>query len=67
MKGDSGDKGPVGSRGPTGKHGVDGPECPPGKIGKMGPLEADVELGHVVKKVTRETLSVLLNKRCTRC
>ena len=43
-------KGSVGSQGPAGKRGVEGPGGPPGKIGKWA------------KKVTRETLAVLVNK-----
>ena len=42
LKGTSGDKGPVGSRGPAGKRGAEGHECPPGNIGKMGPVEGDI-------------------------
>ena len=63
LKGDSGDKGPIGSRGPSGKHGVEGSEGPPGKIGKMGPVGSKGGIGpHVVRKVARETLVVLVNK-----
>ena len=59
LKGAFGDKGPVGIRGPTRKRGVEEPEGPPGEIGKMGPV---VELGHVVKKATRKTVVMLVNK-----
>ena len=61
LKGGSGDKGSVGSRGSTGKRNVEGHEGPPGKSCKMGLLEAELELEHVVKKVTRETLAVFVN------
>ena len=57
LKGDS-----AGSRGPTGKCGVEGPEGPHGKMVKRDLLKAEVELEHMVKKATRETLVVLVKK-----
>ena len=62
LQGDSGDKGPVGSRGPTGKCGVDGPKVLLERLVKWDMLGAELELEHMVKKVTRETLVVLVNK-----
>ena len=59
LKGDSGDRDVAGSRGPTGKRGAAGPGGPPGKLVK---LEHVVELEHVVNRVTRETLAVLVSK-----
>ena len=62
MKGDSGDRGVAGSRGSTVKRGPAGPGVVLERLVKWDLLEHVVELEHVVNRVTRETLAVLVNK-----
>ena len=62
LKGDSGNKGPAGSRGPTGGVALKDPNVLLERLVKWDLLEAEVELEHVVKKATGDTLVVLVNK-----
>ena len=61
-KGDSGDRGPDGSRGPLESVGLKDLKVLLERLVKWDLLEHVVELEHVVKKATKETLVVLVNK-----
>ena len=66
LKGDSGDKGPAGSRGPMENVALKEPKVILERLVIWDLFEAGVELEHVVKKVTREALAVLVNKDLSR-